>query len=378
MRAPSMNGSFPPAPSGRAAPFGRRTRFRGVVALIVLSVGAGPRVAWGQGKDQAAATAEADGDAKRFNELMRAGIAEYRKGNREAAREAFSQAWAIKPTKELAASLAEIEMALGRFHDAALHWEFYIQNLPPDRAAAEKQLEECRRHLGSIEVSVDTPGATVLLDGKALGPAPLRVPIWVEPGMHAVSARLNDELVKEQQVSVAAGEVRSVALRFAGAESGSRPAEPAPAARVQADTTPDAGGVSGRTLFLIGGSVLTVAAAGIGVGFTLKGNAAHDDAEALRNQIVGPEAGAGSASLCSLPPSERPASCDDYLGKLDERDQARNIALGSFIAAGALGAGTVLGYVFWPKAKPANKGAGLSVSPVASRGAYGAQVDLRF
>ena len=128
--------------------------------------------------------------AREAKDFARAGIAHYRAGRLEEARDAFAKAWALKPSSELAASLAEVEMRLDRYADAAEHWTYYIQNLPPDRTEAEYQLAECRKHLGSVRVAVDTPGALVSLDGKVLGPAPLRVDLWVSPGSHVFDAKV--------------------------------------------------------------------------------------------------------------------------------------------------------------------------------------------
>jgi PEGA domain-containing protein len=50
-------------------------------------------------------------------------------------------------------------------------------------------------------VTIEAPeGADVLLDGRAVGRAPLREPIFVDPGDHAFEVRLAEHAPKKQQV----------------------------------------------------------------------------------------------------------------------------------------------------------------------------------
>src|ERR1700742_4017684 len=99
-------------------------------------------------------------DDAAIKELMRTGIGEYRKNHLEAARTAFASAWELRHHTAIAASLADVEMKLGRFRDAAEHWQYYLASSPPDRAEAEAQLAECSKHVGRIDVTVEPAAAT--------------------------------------------------------------------------------------------------------------------------------------------------------------------------------------------------------------------------
>lgn len=322
----------------------------GLALLTASSLGfaAGPSAA---GSDDAG---DVDG-ARQVKDITRAGIAQYKRGNLEEARVAFAKAWALKPSTELAAILAEVEMKLGHFDDAAAHWEYYIQNLPPDRAEAELQLAECRRHLGSVRVAVDTAGAIVSLDGQTLGPAPLRVDVWVGPGTHTFTARVPGGEPVSQQVTISEGEAQMVTLILQSSVA-QKPAAAAPSADAAAPAQADkgGGGVPAKTVVLIGGTVLSLAAVGVGVAFTVKSNSAAKDADTILAQIAAssdPDL-AASNSYCSPPaPAKPPAQCSTYATKLEDSRNAKNVAIASYIAGGALAVGTVVTALVWPDAK---------------------------
>jgi len=320
-------------------------------SLALLSA---PATAFAAGGDE---SGDAD-RARQVKDITRAGIAEYKRGNLEEARAQFSKAWALKPSTELAAILAEVEMKLGRFDDAAPHWEYYIQNLPPDRAEAEAQLAECRRHLGSVRVAVDTAGAIVSLDGEVLGPAPLRVDVWVGPGSHTFAARVPGSDPVSQTITIGEGEAQMVTLilesSVAAKAPASQPADsPAPA------KSEKGGGVSAKAVVVIGGSVLSLAAVGVGVAFTVKSNAAAKDADTLLTQIAAnsdPDL-AASNSYCSPPaPAKPPAECATYATKLEDSKNAKTVAIASYVTGGALALGTLVTALVWPDAKAEQAG----------------------
>jgi tetratricopeptide (TPR) repeat protein len=308
--------------------------------------------------------------AREAKELTRSGIAHYRAGNLEKARADFARAWALKPSVELAAGLAEVEMKLERYADAAEHWAYYLQNLPPDRTEAEYQLAECRKHLGSVRVAVDTDGALVLLDGKVLGAAPLRVDVWVTPGTHAFEAKVPGRAPAVQRVGIGAGEAQMVTLVL-GAESRPREQTSPPAAAGNTERSSDAPKRSAaKTATLVTGGALALVGVGVGVGFTLKSNAAAKDAVSLRSELM--DAAAGNPSSYCGNPGMRPELCDDYLGKLDDQDQARTIAIAGFATGGAFALATVVALFVWPDKSPSGQATlpRLTVSKTGGRGTF--------
>jgi hypothetical protein len=303
-----------------------------------------------------------------FRKLMRTGLTEARKGNLEAAHNAYAEAWKIRADVDLAALLAQTEMKLGRFREAAEHWDFYLNNRPPDRATAELKLAECRKRLGQIHVSADTPGAKVYLDDRELGSAPLQTDVWVDPGVHSLIARLNHESSPERTITIAAGETQGVTLLVTPPSPPAQlqkplPPPPSPApANQQADTS----GMSPKTIVLISGGVLTAAAIGMGIGFTLKYNAAKQEADRL-TPIIASKAMPpydSPTNYCVPPPGVRPDECTELAQKADERQSAAYVAIGSWVAAGVFAAGTTAAYFLWPAARDKAEHARVEATPL--------------
>jgi tetratricopeptide (TPR) repeat protein len=343
-----------------------------------------PTRAWAQSNDRPAPSATDASNAqkeKAIKELTRTGVAAYRKNNLEAAQKAFEEAWRLQPHSEIAALLADVEMKLGHYRRAQGLWEYYIKELPPDKAEAEAQLAECRRRLGSFRVYVDSPGAVVYLDGTEVGQAPIDADVWVDPGDHKLYAKLSDRASPEKMITVAAGETHTVTLTLArppdpmAVASGLPAASPPPREQVKRDES----GVQPRTIVLIAGSVLTAAAVGVGVVYTMKANAAWDDSEALRISASKNAEPTRVANDSYCTPPDRAAACDELATKVNEWNTARNIATGSFIAAGALGLGTAASYFLWPNKSPsADRRARIRVAPVIGSSHRGLSAELSF
>jgi len=289
--------------------------------------------------------------ADKASELMNQGVARYAKGNLEGARQAFLEAFELAPHHTIASNLAEVEIKLGRYREASEHLNYVLRSLPPsasdERASSEKDLAECRQRLSVVRVAVSVQGAAVMLDGKELGTAPLETELWLEPGEYVVEARHTGYLPASERVVTRAGESREISLAL-----GVLPAE-TPAASGTEHRRDEVGSDSGmetKTLVLIGGSVLTVAAASVGTVFLLKSGAAADDVDKALAEIANEEPELAEEGMaCRLEPSVRPAACATLSSSQQDEKTFKNVAIGSFIAAGALGVGTLATYFLWPE-----------------------------
>lgn len=294
-------------------------------------------------------------------ELVKQGTAEYTKQNWEAARTVFLKAWDLKPHYAIAGSLADVEMKLGRYKDAAEHLKYAIANLPPEhaerRAEAEADLKECRAHLASLRVSLNVSGLLVLvkLDGVALTQRSLNDELLVDPGSHKLEATQEGYQSATREFVAVAGEAREIRLELAREPAPSN-LDSAHAAHVAAATssasTSDSGrdGYTPRTWALIGGGAATVVAAGLGTYFTLRYFSLKSDA----SQLLAQAEAEGSPALvakhdeCAPGAPMRPAACDQLAQTLDSRVTAANLSTASWIAAGVLGVATITTYFVWP------------------------------
>lgn len=331
----------------------KRSRLMALVLLQLGSVSA-PRSGWCED-----ATTNTDTEVKL---RMQAGIKEYRRNHFEAARAAFDSAWQLKHHSAIAASLADVETKLGRYREAAEHWEYYLASSPPDRADAEAALAECAQHLGSIQVSVEPPAAEILLDGKvAERPFPT-APVWVLPGEHVLFARFEDRVSPAQTIRVDAGGHAALVLTVVppapvtaasdlSAAAPSHALDAAPAAASHAHTEREYSNAP-RTWTLIAGGVAATAALGVGIGYSLSANGLEDDAKRLQLQTAqeGDPDLVKHGGQCAPPAGTlAPAACAPLQATVNQMIADRNVALGAYITSGVLAAATIVTFFVWPR-----------------------------
>jgi tetratricopeptide (TPR) repeat protein len=293
------------------------------------------------------------GPSEEASDLMNQGVQSYSRGNLEAARRSFLAAFELAPHHTIASNLAEVEIKLGRYREASEHLNYVLRSLPPnaseERASSEKGLAQCRERLSVVRVAVSVKGAAVTLDGKSVGNAPLETELWLDPGEYVVEARHSGYEPASERVAVKAGESREVVLALgkSAAPSGTTPNSAAPP-----DEAEHSPGVSAKAVVLIGGSVLTAAAATVGTVFLLKSSAAGEDADQALAEIKREEPDLWeNGEACRLLPEQRPAACATLSQAQQDEETFRNVAIGGFVAAGALGIGTVVTYLLWPDDK---------------------------
>jgi hypothetical protein len=196
----------------------------------------------------------------------------------------------------------------------------------PTKTTAVRQRGGAARP-GFVRVKVDLTGAEVLVDGKLVGTAPLERPLRLDPGRHVIRA-LGAEIEDERAIDVAEGATSDVDLRVAPRPEEKEPDKapaPAPSSRSLLDPAPapardDDAGPRGLVESSIAATML-VSLFGLGTGIAA---AAKDAAsEARRDE----------------PCRSCPGGYNDM-----QRDAAllANTSLWSFVAAGAIAAGTAL------------------------------------
>ena len=348
---------------------------------LILAVGV---PAWAAPPEKAGTT-QASSD--KASELMNQGVAHYSKGNLEGARKAFLEAFELAPHHTVASNLAEVEIKLGRYRDASEHLNYVLRALPPsateERMSSEKDLAQCRERLSVVRVAVTVQGAAVTLDGKTLGTAPLETELWLEPGEYVVEARHVGYEPASERVVAKAGESREITLALGQLQAAVGTENILDDARRDDGKTESS--IEPKTVVLVGGGVLTLAAATVGTIFILKSGSAADDADKARAEIAREEPDlAAEGRACLLEPAVRPKACATLTGSQKDQANFQSIALGSFIAAGALGAGTVATYLLWPEKKAADESTRwttrprLSVLPWIGPKASGITAELLF
>ncbi|HEX2673606.1 MAG TPA: PEGA domain-containing protein [Polyangiaceae bacterium] len=285
----------------------------------------------------APATADATSadDNSRLRALFRDGVKAFEQGKNEEAVRILSEAWSIRQTYDVAASLAQAEIQLKRYRDAAEHLEFGLSHFAP--VESEQTLEQMRAafadvktHVATLKIQVNRPGAEIQIDGRALGASALTAPQFVDAGVHTVQASSHGENASVV-ISVDAGGEYPVELRFNAASAAGKP---------NGAAVGDAPGERSLVPVIVAGTVAVVGTAGL-IGFGL---AASSDAETLAHlkDKNGPSGCAdGTAS---------PSDCSAQLDAAHSHDTHRNLAVASAVV-GAVAVVAIPIYWFWPRAR---------------------------
>jgi hypothetical protein len=353
------------------------------VAVVSAWLIAAPVAAQEQAPAGAVSADEAgakEADIKRARELHREGRALYKKKQYAEARAALLAAWDLKQHYSLAGALADCEMKLLLYRDAAEHFAFYLREVgreKPPPESARKLYEQARAQVGTLDVTVSAPDAIVMVDGVIAGLSPLEDPVFVKPGRRVLEARRGHEIAVAT-VEAAAGTRFTMQLdlkpEFAPAAPVAAASEDlsagAPSQVPGPGDTPNGGAdvpeVPGEAThpypYLVAGGVLATAAAlGAGVTFTVL---AVNDGTAADTELAQQKQ---DGVRCSSPPQV--GTCDALLSLRKQQETFANVALTTFIAGGVLGAATAA-YVFWPRSE-AQPATALRVAPVVMPGGGG-------
>lgn len=158
------------------------------------------------------ASAQSDDQRDRARELAREAAALFQSGNRRAAVAKFEEAYALFPTPALLYNIGKAYAGLSdhvRAHRALTQFLRETNDSLVDddrRAEARAILADLAPHVGVATITAPAfAGATIELDGIALGSAPLPGPLAITPGVHEITARRDDVLVARKRVTIAGG-----------------------------------------------------------------------------------------------------------------------------------------------------------------------------
>ncbi|KYF78714.1 hypothetical protein BE18_23345 [Sorangium cellulosum] len=291
------------------------------------------------------------------------------------------KAWELNPTFDVAYNLGNTKYQLKKHKEAAQYLSHALRHWPLMKAAAklkttaEQRLAESRAQVGALAVKAGTPGAEVLVDGKAVGKAPLEGEVFVEPGEHRVEARLEGYAPASQTVKVAKGGTVEVTLAMALAKSEAQEAASvvrtdggtgAPSAHAGAPAAELAHGApvepasppqprSWVPVIALGAA--SVVGLGVGIGMTVASRNARSDADAQRAAILSRGPG------CVNAPSDVASACKAFKDTAGSAEAFGTGALVAYVASGALAAGAVT-YALWPRS--ATTGSSVGIRPIVS------------
>lgn len=340
-------------------------------ALLAILLALGTSLQAAAQPSPAPVTKESEEAVEKARQLFAEGSKDYQQKQYAKAYVSYVASWALKQHYATAANLADCEIHLGKYRDAAEHLAYAIRLGPKDDAAQRKKLQaaldQMRSHIGTVTLTVDEEGAEVLVDEIVIGKAPLADPVFANPGRHRIRARGRQSSSKEEVVEAAPGSTHAITLRLEAiatnppasptSSAGGRSGAPTPLPT----TTTEPTGPS--PILLISGTALSIAGIGLGIGLTAASTNRADDAEekvdALRQM--------GRVNACG----GQPAVCADIDRDRRARDTLATGATVSFVLAGAAAAGTVTYLLVTRNAKPT---VGLHVVPAVGMGQGGVVV----
>ncbi|MFH2007556.1 MAG: PEGA domain-containing protein [bacterium] len=189
-----------------------RWRWALLAAALLLTggglswVGAGDALAAPPGKDRA-------------RSLFFKGLKAFAQGNYPDALAHFTASYKIKPKSIVLYNIAMCHKALFQYTKAIAAFREYLgrrsKKLPLwKRRQIERSVELMERKLGRVKLMVHPEGATIRVDGRVVGRAPLSGPLGVDPGRRVVEISLGGYRTVVLQLTVVASQPVSMGVRL--------------------------------------------------------------------------------------------------------------------------------------------------------------------
>jgi PEGA domain len=328
-----------------------------------------------KGTEPARADASLDVENEKALQTFKEGIAAFDRRDFEAARVAFLQTFALKPSAPVVRrNLGLAEIYSGHYLEGARRLGRVIhttdEGTSVDRARMVDSLKKAEAHLERVTVEVNVEGAEIKIGDVDLGVSPLPFAWYLEPGSYDVRVSKPGFISFSETRLARAGSAQHLRILLKPLAAVVEPTaveQPLPAA---APTSPPGAEQSGANPFvLVAGS--TLAAAGLLTGLTFSLFAADnaDKAARLRDGLEG--------TGCLALPSE---ACVELTAAAAAHDRQLRWATVSFAVGAAAGVSTIL-YALLAGSKHPSHGAAAAAAQSqralrVSLGGYGTELLL--
>ncbi|MEJ7730018.1 MAG: PEGA domain-containing protein [Polyangiaceae bacterium] len=287
----------------------------------------------------------------------------------------YRKAWSTRKAWDISGNLGIAESELKQWPEAAEHLAYGLRHFPPSgkadhRKVLEMRMAEARKHVGTLDIGVDRPGAEVTVDGRIVGDSPLEGEQFVAGGEHVVEAKLAGYAADTKRVRVEVGKVERVRLALVEA-SAAAPVGTAPVASDRSPSTPELPPDrhnEPNAALLVAGGVTAAAGVAVGIGLIVAGATKFDDADRARTALEQK----GGSSACTRP--ELAAECDAYDSTYADAGTFRNIGIASLIGGVVVGGITA---TYWLTSRSGTASSTTGVHATAHVGATGGSLSLR-
>jgi hypothetical protein len=273
-------------------------------------------------------------------QTFKEGIAAFDQRDFEAARVAFLQTLALKPTAPVVRrNLGLAEIYSGHYLDGARRLARVLhttgEGTAEDRARMLESLKKAEAYLERLTIEVNEEGAEVEIDGVDLGPSPVPFVWYVAPGAYEVRVdKAGFQSFRESRQARAGGTQHlRILLIPPSVPARARSATPSP--RFGLEKHP-------KGWVLASGGMLTAAGLVAGVAFSRAASKNGDKAELLTERLKG--------TGCSPPGMPE---CTELADAWHTHDRQWRVATASFVAAGVSGLVTLIYGLFGGDYEPA-------------------------
>jgi hypothetical protein len=175
--------------------------------------------------------AMAESSQEEADRLAKKGIELRRAGDDLGALPLFQRAHQIAPTPRSAVQLGTVEQALGHWVEAEEHLAQGRRNasdpwIEKYRGQIDGSIQDVKRHVASVEVKGDPPGAEVLVNGRSVGKLPLANAIRVNAGSVDVEVNAAGHQRGFRTITVGPTEFQTVVLRLERIQGAGPPPPP--------------------------------------------------------------------------------------------------------------------------------------------------------
>jgi tetratricopeptide (TPR) repeat protein len=286
----------------------------------------------------------------------------------------FEAAYRLVPSPNIFHNFGIVYEGLGRKADALTAFQRFLAEAPAPSAEirqhAERAVTELTRQVARLTVEADVPGAEILIDGQRRGSTPLEAPIWLDPGSHLVSVEEpGSGTVHSEQIRAEPGRtidvrapLRSRLLEQMPSERLARPPAPAAPSAISVATPAERPAPVRRWQRP---AAWTSAALGVlALGLSLQQGLAYNDEMEKFNNVPCYE-------------DEQRTWGADCRRSYDDAHEARNLAIWSGIAGGALAVTAAVLFLTLPD-PPAGPGGERSLAWACAPAALGLGCRARF
>lgn len=133
------------------------------------------------------------------------------------AEEAFAAALRLQASFDVASNLGITQLRLDKHRDAAEHLDYAVRHFPPSESPDKRKalgdlLGQAKAKIASLRITVNVPGATITVNDRAAGAAPLGGEVFAEAGACTIKVEASGHAAKIERVEVGAGLSRDVSI----------------------------------------------------------------------------------------------------------------------------------------------------------------------